>query len=157
MCIECGTTIKCKYTMLAQPETFGADTDADEATVGEVQFLCDTDCMKKFHVKNEAYRVIVRKVSISFAIDSEQKCFHCHEHKTCKYRLKLTSSPEYEYLCDDECLEKLRETHPEKYQLNKKRFFIDDVTAEEAGTSHKCLQCTDEKKCKYTFRQDDEV
>lgn len=155
MCIECGTTAKCKYTMLAQPETFGADTDADEATGGEVQYLCDTDCMKKFHTKNESYHVIVRKVSIGFAIDSEQKCVHCDEQKTCKYRFK--SGDAYEYLCEDECLEKLRETHPEKYQLNKKRFFVDDVPADEANAQHKCLQCTDEKQCKYTFRQDDEV
>lgn len=143
--------------MLALPETFGAETDADEATVGEVQFLCDTECMKQFHMKNESYRVIVRKVSVGFSIDFEQKCFHCDEQKICKYRFKSTSSSDYEYLCDDDCLEKLRETHPEKYQLNKKRFFVDDVTAEEADALHKCLQCTDEKKCKYTFRQDDEV
>lgn len=157
MCIECGTTTKCKYTMLAQPETFGDDTDADESTGGEVQFLCDTECMKQFHIKNEAYRVIVRKVSIGYAIDSEQKCSKCDEQKTCKYRFKSSSSTEYEYLCEDECMEKLRETNPEKYQLNKKRFFVDDLVAEDAVTLHKCLQCTDEKNCKYTFRQDDDV
>lgn len=153
-CVECNSTLTCRYTFL---RTVPSTEENLEANDTEIQFLCDTDCVTKFKSKNGGYKVIQKKVSITYTVDSEQKCIVCNEIKLCKFRFKDAPAPDfYEYICDDECIYKLTEESPDKYLVTRKRFIIEEL-ASDTETDNKCVQCTDDKKCKFSFKQENEV
>lgn len=109
LCIECGQMIKCKYSLLKEisvPPPPSSEDDADtaaaavETTQTEIQYLCDTACVTKFNNANTQYKVVVKKVPIYYAMDSEQPCQSCSETKQCKYRFKEPADAEqYSYVC----------------------------------------------------------
>lgn len=155
LCVECGQTMKCKYALLkVVPPTEG---DADSVARSEIQYLCDTECMTKFKNANAAYKVVVKKVPIYYAIDTEQKCQSCDQTKTCKYRYKETATADaFSYICEEDCLNTFIETNPDKFAVAKKRFIIEEVSGDEAEKETKCMQCSEDTNCKYTFQEDDQ-
>lgn len=150
VCLDCGQTKKCRFSLLKEIDS----DDADAPPKSEIRFLCDTECVSNFNAANEQYKIVLKKVVISFAVDSEQLCRSCGDTKMCKYCFKEISTADmYDYICGDECLTKFTETNPEVYQVSKKRFIVEDAVASE---ENKCLQCSEETKCRYTFKQDEE-
>lgn len=169
VCIECGQMIKCKFSLLREifvPAPAPADDDPEAATAAaaestqtEIQYLCDTACVTKFNEANTQYKVVVKKVAIFYAMDTEQPCHSCSETKSCKYRFKEPSDAEqFTYICEEECLNRFFDAHPDRYVLAKKRFIVEEVSASaaDADTENKCLQCLEDAKCKYTFKEDDQ-
>lgn len=153
LCVECGQTVQCKYALLkiVQP----AEGDTEGVARSEIQYLCDTACVTKFNSANAQYKVVVKKVPIYYAMDTEQTCQSCEQTKTCKYRYKATAEAEtFDYICEEDCLNSVMATNPEKYVVAKKRFIIEEVSSDQAETESKCLQCSDDTKCKYTFKED---
>lgn len=166
-CIECGEVTKCKYSLLREitvsaPPPNEEDPEATaptETTQTEVQYLCGTACVTKFNADNTQYKVVVKKVPIFYAMDTEQPCQSCSETKLCKYRFKEPSDAEqFTYVCEEECLNRFIDASPDRYVLTKKRFIIEELSASaaEADTENKCLQCLEEAKCKYTFKEDEQ-
>lgn len=156
LCVECGQTTKCKYALLK--ETIPADSETETPVQTEIQYLCDTGCVTKFNNANAQYKVIVKKIPIYYAIDTEQKCESCEETKLCRYRFKETTESEtFSYVCEDECLNKYTTNHPDKFVIAKKRFIIEEASGDELEKDNKCLQCSEETKCKYTFKEDEQA
>lgn len=155
LCLECGETVTCKYTLLK--EIAPSEEDSDAPPKSEICFLCDIACMTKFKLANEQYKVIVRKVTISFAVGPEQLCRSCGDTKTCQYRFKeISAADSFEFICDEDCLNKFTEINPDVYVVAKKRFIIEETVGDAATAENKCMQCSDETKCKYTFKQDND-
>lgn len=155
ICVECSQTVQCKYALLKVIPP--AEGDADGIARSEIQYLCDTECVTKFKNANAQYKVVVKKVPIYYAMDTEQKCRSCDETKICKYRFKDTADVDaITYICEDDCVNNFISTNPEKYTLAKKRFIIEEVGADDVENEHKCMQCSDDTKCKYTFKEDDQ-
>lgn len=152
--MECGQTIKCKYALLK--EITSTDGDAESTAQTEMQYLCDTGCVTKFNNANAQYKVVVKKVPIYYVIDTEQKCESCEQIKMCRYRFKETANSEaFNYVCEDDCLNNFTAAHPDKFVIAKKRFIIEEANGEDLK-EYKCLQCSDETNCKYTFKEDEQ-
>lgn len=166
VCIECGQMVKCKYSLLKEitvpPPANEDDSEAAaaaETPQTEIQYLCDTACVTKFNTANTQYKVVVKKVPIFYAMDTEQPCQSCSETKLCKYRFKEPNDAEqFTYVCEEECLNRFIDAHPDRYVLAKKRFIIEELSANaaDADTENKCLQCLEDAKCKYTFKEDEQ-
>lgn len=155
LCVECGQTIKCKYALLK--EVTPPEGDTESAVQTEMQYLCDTGCVTKFNNANAQYKVVVKKVPIFYAMDTEQKCESCEETKMCRYRFKEpANSDAFSYVCEDDCLNKWTASHPDKFVIAKKRFIIEEASGDDVEAEYKCLQCSDETKCKYTFKEDEQ-
>lgn len=153
LCIECGQTANCKYSLLKEVTRSEDETDSEVRT--EVQYLCSTECVTKFNNENTQYKVVIKKVPIVYAMDIEQMCKSCEETKTCKYRFKEPADAEtFSYVCEEDCLNKLTGEHPDKFILTKKRFIVEEVSNDDADKENKCLQCSEEVKCKYIFKED---
>lgn len=156
LCVECGQTTKCKYALLK--ETIPANDEADAAANMEIQHLCDTQCVTKFNNANAQYKVVVKKIPIYYAIDSEQKCESCEETKQCRYRFKETAdAAAFNFVCDDECLSKYTTNNLDKFVIAKKRFIIEEASGDDLEKQNKCLQCSEETTCKYTFKEDEQA
>lgn len=152
-CLECGLVTKCKYTLLKEVPSDEDDTDSAPKNV--VHFLCDSPCASAFSDSNPQYKVIVKKVAIAFVVDTEQSCRSCQSKKMCRYRFKDANDAEtFAYICDEECLNQFTSVNLEKYVLTKNRFIIEETSADVADTKQKCYQCSEELKCKYTFKDD---
>lgn len=154
LCMECGQTIKCKYALLK--EITPSDGDTDTVVRTEIQYLCDTGCVTKFNSANAQYKVVVKKVSIFYAMDTEQKCESCEQTKSCRYRYKENTDVEsFNYICEDDCLNNYMAANPDKFTIAKKRFIIEEASGDDLETENKCLQCLEKTKCKYTFKEDE--
>lgn len=152
-CLECGQTTKCKYAMLK--EIAPAEDDTDGTARSQVQYLCDTACVTKFNNANTQYKVVVKKIPIFYCMDAEQMCKSCEQTKTCKYRFKETSDADtFNYVCEEDCLNNFTAAHPEKFVIAKKRFIIEEVGPSPVVNVEKCMQCSEETICKYTFKED---
>lgn len=140
VCIQCNEEHTCKFTLLQKSEQ---------------KFICEMTCVNAFKEKNEAdmYAVIMKKISITQVADSEQTCIECESKKLCKYRIKNTEK--CDYLCDDTCLAKYTGQNVEKYIIKKKRYTIEEIN--ETSDKFKCIQCTEEKNCRFLFKQEDET
>lgn len=153
LCVECEETKTCKYSFLKEVTPQEDDTDAEVRT--EVQYLCNTACVTKFNNENTQYKVVIKKVSIFYAMDTEQMCKSCEETKTCKYRFKESTDAEtFSYVCDEDCLNKFTEANPDKFVLTKKRFIVEEVSNDDEDKENKCMQCSEDVNCKYTFKED---
>lgn len=75
-CIECGQSIKCKYSLM-KVDILSSNKDKATAAIAtatnilqpEIQYLCDTACVKNFNNRNTQYKVVVKyraTVSIMF-------------------------------------------------------------------------------------------
>lgn len=150
----------CKYVLFKAGQT-DENAENDEEIPAHARpglhYLCRVACLNAFKETNAGYRLIVKKVAIYYAVDTEQTCRGCAETKVCRYRFKEINDAEaFEYLCEDVCLNKFTADFPEKFVIAKRRFIVEELTGADLDASYKCLQCTDQKKCKYTFKQDDE-
>lgn len=155
LCVECGQTTKCKYALLK--EILTADGEKETPVRSEIQYLCDTGCVTKFNNTNAQYKVVVKKVAIYYSMDIEQKCESCEQTKICRYRFKDTAVADaFSYICEDECLNTITAAHPDKFVIAKKRFIIEEANDEELEMENKCIQCSEETKCKYTFKEDEQ-
>lgn len=154
-CLECGEVTKCKYVLLKDMPA--SEDENDTTTISETHYLCRIGCLNAFKIENSQYKVILKKVAIYFVVDTEQKCHACEDTKICRYRFKESNVDDtFDYLCGDECLNKLTSEHPDKFVIAKKKFFIEEVIGDDLENEQKCLQCTEELKCKYTFKQDED-
>lgn len=149
-CFECNETLTCKFKFLHETPS----TDNEPAT-NEPQFICSTECATKFKSKNEGYELVLRKINVQQIAGVEMKCSVCDTNKTCRFRYKTVDTDPYTYVCEDDCLNKLTETDVNKFQVVKQRFLIEELP-NESEDAHKCFQCTEEKKCKFAFKQGDE-
>lgn len=89
-------------------------------------------------------------------MDTEQTCQSCEQTKTCKYRYKDVDAESFSYICEEDCLNNFIAAQTDKFVLAKKRFIIEEVGSAEAEQEYKCLQCTEDTKCKYTFKEDEQ-
>lgn len=138
-------------------EIIPAEEESDSAVSTEIKYLCDTACVTKFNDANAQYKVVVKKVPIYYAMDTEQMCASCEETKTCKFRFKETAVAEaFSYICEEDCLNKYTAANLEKFVIAKKRFIIEEASGEDLDTDLKCLQCLEETNCKYTFKEDEQ-
>lgn len=149
-CAECNETRPCKFALLAK----NVRGDESAPSSNKLQFLCELECVTKFRANNDAYTLTARKVSISLILDTQEKCMACNEDKPCKYRI-IQDTGLVNFVCGEECVSSLTTANPEKYVVKKRRFLVEEL-ANETETEQRCLQCTDEKKCKYTFKQDND-
>lgn len=151
-CIQCKLSRLCKYILLVR------SVNSDDQSSKEndaVSYLCETECVTNFQEKSPSYSIVQRKVIITQIIDTDETCNYCNEKKKCQYRFKdVASEDAYKYLCDDECLNKFINEDFEKFVIKKTRYTIEEL-AKETEEENKCFQCTDEKKCKFIFKQDE--
>ncbi|XP_055613716.1 zinc finger MYM-type protein 3 [Uranotaenia lowii] len=143
-CLKCSATKICEYSLIQQ--------DGEEAN-----FICSFDCVQSMRTENPGRYVLTQKrVSIVQIFDCEEQCLRCSKTTTCKYRYltgKTTEGVKYKYLCDMKCVEHLTTINGEKYVLKRKRYLIDEkIEAEDK----KCIQCNENKSCKYFFMQDED-
>lgn len=144
--------------------------DADEPLLEEMQ-------------TNTTEMGSTQKIIIAWIISSTQKCIQCENEKMCGFRFKNPESGNFEYLCEQDCCDAILSANPGKYFIRRKKFLIEELTneakdvdstdneidesapsetveksavAEKDANRHTCLQCKEEKLCKYFFRQDDE-
>uniref|UniRef100_A0A8D8GY63 Zinc finger MYM-type protein 3 n=1 Tax=Culex pipiens TaxID=7175 RepID=A0A8D8GY63_CULPI len=138
-CLKCAGEKLCEYSLIQE--------DGEEA-----KFICTFDCVQSVRTEHPGKFVLIQKrVAIVQIFDCEQDCSRCEKRKTCKYRYQRTK--EYRYLCDMKCVEHLTTINPEKYVLKRKRYLIDEKGEPE---EKKCIQCNDNKSCKYFFLQDED-
>lgn len=140
VCIQCNKENTCKFTLIHKSEQ---------------TYLCEMPCVSAFRETNpaEVYAVIMKKISITQVADSEQNCIECENKKMCRYRVK--NAEKIEYLCDDVCLNKYTGQNIEKYIIKKKRYTIEEIN--ETSEKFKCIQCTEENNCRFSFKQEDET
>lgn len=150
-CAMCNKSQLCKYALL----TKSPSVDEGDATATEkIQYICELECVTEFRKENESYTLTARKVSINLIIDTPEKCQQCEEDKNCKYRI-INDSGLVTFVCSDECVGQLVNSNPEKYVVKRKRYLIEELNAE-TEIDERCLQCTEEKKCKFTFKHDND-
>ncbi|XP_023304981.2 zinc finger MYM-type protein 4 isoform X1 [Lucilia cuprina] len=99
------------------------------------------------------------KTIISWIVTTTQKCVQCNEEKVCGFRFKNPDTSEFEHLCDHTCSTLFMEANAGKYFIRRKKFLIEELPASEDSeeNKHSCLQCKEEKTCKYFFKQDDDT
>ena len=69
-CIECKEKKICEFSVMENEET---------------NYICDIKCVESLQTKNtDKYKLIIKKVIINLILDTQQKCIHCNEDKTCK-------------------------------------------------------------------------
>lgn len=160
-CLECGEVTQCKYWLLKGPPPNQNEDDVNDEDVPVnarpgIHYLCRVGCLNAFREANAEFKLIVKKVVIHYVVDTEQTCVACDETKICRYRFKSTDAEPFVYICEDACLDKCMAEQPDKFVITKKRFIIEELAGDELENMHKCLQCTEETKCKHTFKQDGE-
>lgn len=161
-CLECGEVTHCKYVLMkagdaGQTESGEQDEDLPAIARPGIHYLCRIGCLNAFKEANSEYKLIVKKVAINYVVDTNQLCCSCAETKICRYRFKSAANESaFEYICEDVCLEKYTTDFPEKFVVTKKCFIVEEVVGDDLENVYKCLQCTEETKCKYTFKHDDE-
>lgn len=158
-CLECGEVTLCKYTLFkaGQLDEGAADDDIPAIARPGLHYLCRVACLNAFKETNPDYKLVVKRVAIYYAVDTQQTCCSCADTKVCRYRFKEASDAEaFDFLCEDACLNKYTAEHPEKFVIAKRRFIVEELTGGDLDNAYQCLQCTDQKKCKYTFKQDDD-
>lgn len=151
VCSVCTKSQLCKYALLSK---IPSAEEGNETVTEKVQYICELECVTEFRKEHEAYTLTARKVSINLIIDTPEKCQHCAEDKSCKFRI-INDSGLVTFVCSDECVADLVNSNPEKYLVKKKRYLIEELTAE-TEVAERCLQCTEEKKCKFTFKHDND-
>lgn len=104
------------------------------------------------------------KTIIGWIVNSTQTCIQCKEEKPCGFRFKNPDSSEIEYLCEQACCTLFMEENPSKYFIRRKKFLIEELPSSDKDSSEKtdsnhntCLQCKEEKVCKYFFKQDEDT
>ncbi|XP_065367183.1 zinc finger MYM-type protein 4 isoform X2 [Calliphora vicina] len=104
------------------------------------------------------------KTIIGWIVTATQKCVQCNEEKACGFRFKNPDTSEFEYLCEQGCCSHFMESNTGKYFIRRKKFLIEELPASESrddddaeANSHSCLQCREDKTCKYFFKQDDDT
>lgn len=147
-CAACKKLQICKYAFL---ESVDGD---DGVTTKKLQYICELECVTEYRTTHTTYSLTARKVSINMIIDTPEKCQQCNADKPCKYRI-VNESGLVTFVCSDDCVDELVQSNPEKYVVKKKRYLIEELPAvtEEAEN---CLQCGESKKCKYSFKHDDD-
>lgn len=117
----------------------------------ETKYICSMACITKLRTENpEQFTVNLRKIPIITILETKQTCTRCKKKKICNYRFK--NDEKIEYLCEQNCLNTFI-GNGERYVLKKKRYLIDDSTTE---TEQKCIQCSETKVCKYSFKQEED-
>lgn len=137
-CVECNLEKMCEFSLNANDETL---------------FYCSIDCVDKLRELNpDKYTIIFKKIFINMILDIQQKCTKCSKNDLCKYRMK--NKDEISYFCDNECVNSFVGTQTNRYIVRRKRYLVDEAPA--SDIEHKCLQCGENKICKYFFKQDDD-
>jgi zinc finger MYM-type protein 2/3/4 len=96
------------------------------------------------------------KVSIWQIIDTTKACQVCKDEKLCKYRYKEDTDAEFNYICDTKCIERHAAPTPGKFLIKRKKYVIQESVGDDQQAVHFCVQCSDDKKCKYYFEQQEE-
>lgn len=100
------------------------------------------------------------KTIIAWVVTSIQKCIQCDEEKSCGFRYKNPDTSELEYLCEQKCCNLFMDENSGKYFIRRKKFLIEELPASEGeaeANQHSCLQCKEDKVCKYFFKQDEDT
>lgn len=151
-CQVCKKSTLCKYALLATLlPTDGADVDT---TRSEIQYICGSDCVAQFRTTIESYTLTAKKLPIQMTIDTVDRCLACNQEKPCKFRI-INESGLVSFICSDECVDNLLFESPGKYVVKKKRFLVEELPSETDG-EERCIQCTDMKKCKFSFKHDND-
>lgn len=158
-CKVCKKLLLCKYALLATRSVptdgaDGADGSDNVSTTAEIQYICESECVAQFRTTVKSYTLTAKKLPIYMTIDTVDRCVNCNEEKPCKYRM-VNDTGLVTFFCSDECVSNLLRANPDKYIVKKKRFLIEELTAE-TEKEQRCIQCTDEKKCNFTFQQDND-
>lgn len=78
---------------------------------------------------------------------TEESCLNCENSTKCLYKL-LEESGEIKFLCTYNCVKEHLEDNPDKYKLNQKKVFIQEISPAE----NSCSKCDEVKLCKYRYR-----
>ncbi|XP_055698924.1 uncharacterized protein LOC129799234 isoform X2 [Phlebotomus papatasi] len=144
-CMQCRKVVNCVFTVLQE---------------GEVKNLCSMECTEAFRRSNSGmeYTLSLQKLSIYIILETGKCCVQCSTIKLCKYRFRKTANAEYSYLCDQPCLNNYIQLQTQqKCVVIRRKYLIEDVAGGAAEEEmRKCYQCTDDKICKFVFRQDED-
>ncbi|KAL9895610.1 zinc finger protein without children isoform 2-T4 [Glossina fuscipes fuscipes] len=111
------------------------------------------------------------KIIIAWIVSITKSCKQCNQEKLCGFRFKNPDTTDFEYLCQQSCCEALISAHPGKYFIRRKKFLLDELSANEINQHQQigggqgsgeqfipiCMQCKESKSCKYFFKQDEET
>uniref|UniRef100_A0A1B0GJ73 Uncharacterized protein n=1 Tax=Lutzomyia longipalpis TaxID=7200 RepID=A0A1B0GJ73_LUTLO len=135
-CLQCKKSLNCVFSVLQE---------------GEVKNLCSFECVDAFKAANtdKEFTLNLQKLSIYIILETGKTCI--------KYRFKKTANAEYSYICDQTCLNSFIPLQTEqKCVVIRRKYLIEEVPTDAEEQMNKCYQCTDDKVCKFIFRQDDD-
>ncbi|XP_059621408.1 zinc finger MYM-type protein 4 isoform X2 [Phlebotomus argentipes] len=143
-CVQCKKSLNCAFSVLQE---------------GEPKSLCALECVEEFRKANEGTEFTVQrqKLSIYIILETGKTCAQCSTIKLCKYRFRKTANAEYSFLCDQPCLNAFIVLQTEqKCVVIRRKYLIEDVPVSDDEEMRKCYQCTDDKACRFVFRQDED-
>lgn len=110
-------------------------------------------------------KITFSKIFITWAIKEIKRCKQCKEDKICRFRLKNPKSAEPEYVCSQECCDKLivAGVSSNKYFMRRRKFLIEEKPSQDEDqivsedVVKKCLHCNEQTTYQYFLRQDQET
>lgn len=140
-CIACKTVRLCKYKVFHEDD---------------IKFICEYDCIDAFRTSNseQTFKLSQKRIVVTLIPDLEKQCIGCEESKLCRYRIPTADETVFDYVCEDNCLQKFIGRNVERYIVRKKRFLIEEFA--ESKELFKCYQCFDDKVSRFKFTHDNE-